>query len=196
MILGITGGIGSGKSTVLGLLEQQYQAVILPLDLVGRELMKKGKEAYQAVIDAFGTEILDEQDEIDRSLLARYVFSDAEKLKKLESIIHPLVKEKTKEFIAQNKDRFVVLESAILFETGYQTLCDETWYVYAKDIIRVKRLMKDRGYTLERIERTFKKQMSDREFRIKSDRVIDNSGSIQETQKQVIDCMAKLSELV
>ena len=191
MIIGVTGGMGSGKSTVLNLLREYYDAYIIPLDDLGKEATKKDTEGYKKVVKEFGEDILDTDGNIDRSKLASIVFSNDLKLEKLNAIVHPLVKEMALQQIRENQEKFIVLESAILFEAGYQEICEKIWFVYAMDVVRVRRLIKSRGYSIERIEQTFARQMDNEEFQRKADVVIDNSGSVQETLSQIRKCLDK-----
>ena len=126
-VIGITGGVGSGKSEVLKLLEQEYHAVVVQLDEVAKSLQKKGTVCWKQIVEVFGTEILDEEGELDRKKLARIVFQDPEKLEQLNAIVHPAVREyilcdmKAKH---QEDVKLYVLEAALLLEAGYAEICE------------------------------------------------------------------------
>ena len=189
MFIGVTGGVGAGKSTILQILEEKYNAYIILADDVARELMKKGKASYRAVVKAFGKDILCDDGEIDRQKLAEIVFQDEEKLKLLNSIVHPLVRKaivkEQKQVNKKDPDRLVVLEAALLIEAGYKELLDELWAVIVQKEIRIQRLMNDRGYTREKSESIIANQLSDEEFRANCDFVIDNSGTLEESAEQI-----------
>ena len=189
MFIGVTGGVGAGKSTILQILEEEYNAYIILADDVARELMKKGKASYRAVVKAFGKDILREDREIDRQILADIVFNDEEKLNLLNSIVHPLVRKaivkEQKQVNKKDPHRLVVLEAALLIEAGYKELLDELWAVIVQKEIRIQRLMNDRGYTREKSESIIANQLSDEEFRANCDFVIDNSGTLEESAEQI-----------
>ena len=189
MFIGVTGGVGAGKSTILQILKEKYNAHIIMADDVAKELMNKGKASYRAIVKEFGNEILREDGEIDRQKLAEIVFQDEEKLKLLNSIVHPLVRKaivkEQKQVNKKDPNRLVVLEAALLIEAGYKELLDELWAVIVQKEIRIQRLMNDRGYTREKSESIIANQLSDEEFRANCDFVIDNSGTLEESAEQI-----------
>ena len=126
-IIGITGGIGSGKSTVLNLLEENYSAYIVETDKLAHYLMEPGQTAYEKIVDAFGTDILAEDGKINRAILGNIVFQEEAALNTLNGIVHPAVKEYILHDIEQKKQEQVsiyVIESALLIEDGYKAICD------------------------------------------------------------------------
>ena len=189
MFIGVTGGVGAGKSTILQILEEQYDAYIIMADDVAKKLMNKGKASYRAIVKEFGEEILQTDGEIDRQKLSEIVFKDEEKLNLLNSIVHPLVKKaivkEQKQVNKKDPDRLVVLEAALLIEAGYKELLDELWAVVVQKEIRIQRLMNDRGYTREKSESIIANQLSDDEFRANCDSIIDNSGTLEEAEEQI-----------
>lgn len=189
MFIGVTGGVGAGKSTILQILEEQYDAYIIMADDVAKKLMNKGKASYRAIVKEFGEEILQTDGEIDRQKLSEIVFKDEEKLNLLNSIVHPLVKKaivkEQKQVNKKDPDRLVVLEAALLIEAGYKDLLDELWAVVVQKEIRIQRLMNDRGYTREKSESIIANQLSDDEFRANCDFIIDNSGTLEEAEEQI-----------
>ena len=189
MFIGVTGGVGAGKSTILQILEEQYDAYIIMADDVAKKLMNKGKASYRAIVKEFGEEILQTDGEIDRQKLSEIVFKDEEKLNLLNSIVHPLVKKaivkEQKQVNKKDPDRLVVLEAALLIEAGYKELLDELWAVVVQKEIRIQRLMNDRGYTREKSESIIANQLSDDEFRANCDFIIDNSGTLEEAEEQI-----------
>ena len=189
MFIGVTGGVGAGKSTILQILEDKYNAHIIMADDVARELMNKGKASYRAIVKEFGDDILREDGEIDRQKLAEIVFQDEEKLNKLNSIVHPLVRKaivkEQKQVNKKDPDRLIVLEAALLIEAGYKEILDELWGVIVQKEIRIQRLMDSRGYTREKSESIIANQLSDEEFREHCDFIIDNSGTLEDTTEQI-----------
>lgn len=145
-VLGITGGIGSGKSTVMEMLKNRYGAVVLLADDIGHTAMDKDTDYFRP--DDRGiqaNEILDADGNIDRNILSGILMSSEEKLAIQNSIVHPYVIDKINEAIAECKSNGIMLvavESAILYEAGCDALCDEVWYVTADTDVRVKRLIK------------------------------------------------------
>lgn len=188
-VIGITGGVGSGKSRVLAYLRDAYGAVICQMDETARSLQKKGTQCFERITETFGQEILDEQGELDRTALGSIVFSSEEKLARLNEIVHPEVIRQVKQDIlskaAQGRKLYVV-EAALLPDVGKE-LCDELWYIYADEKIRRERLKESRGYTDEKISQMIASQPKEEKFRLSCSVVIDNSGSFEDTMKQIGD---------
>nr|MBP3598670.1 dephospho-CoA kinase [Eubacterium sp.] len=177
MVIGITGGVGSGKSTVLSLLEKEYQAEICMADELGHEVMRRGGAAYEKILETFGEEVLDQDGEIHRDTLAKIVYGDSGKLKVLNQIIHPMVLNEMRLRAENTKENdILVLETAILFETGCDEFCDEVWGVITDNEVRMKRLEESRGYTREKALSIMAKQLSNEELQGRCDRVIINDG--------------------
>lgn len=194
-IIGITGGVGSGKSEVLRYLDEQYNAVVCQADLVAKNLQKKGTICYNKIVEHFGEDILDQNKRIDRPHLAQIVFKDQDELQALNAIVHPAVKENILRKIRQESrkgSRLFVLEAALLLEEHYDEICDEVWYIYANEEVRKKRLKLSRGYSDEKIADMFRVQKSRDEFLEKSDRAIDNSGNFDDTREQLDDMIKEL----
>ena len=188
--IGITGGIGAGKSTVLSLLKENFNCKVVLADEVAAQLMTSGHKCFDEVVALnWATSILDESGEIDRPLMAKYMFADDSLLSGVNSIVHPAVEKEVLNQVEEEKEKhnieYFFLEAALLIECGYGKLVDEMWYIYASPEVREIRLMESRGYSKERIANTFKVQRSDESFREHCDRVIDNSGSKEETLAQL-----------
>ena len=188
--IGITGGIGAGKSTVLSLLKENFNCKVVLADEVAAQLMTKGHKCFDEVVALnWPTSILDETGEIDRPLMAKYMFADDELLSGVNSIVHPAVEKEVLNEVEEEKEKhnieYFFLEAALLIECGYGKLVDEMWYIYASPQVREKRLIESRGYSKERIENTIKAQRSDESFREHCDHVIDNSGTKEETLSQL-----------
>lgn len=188
-IIGITGGVGAGKSEVLDYLARAYEATVVQADEVGYLLMQPGTEVYRRILDQFSSAVLkDNSQELDRQVLADLVYTDARLKKKLEQIVHPAVKEYIKKDILKERKaetEIYVIEAALLLEDRYQEICDEIWYIYAEEEVRRERLRQERGYTNERISQIFAQQLSEEEFSEACDFEVDNSGTLEETQKQI-----------
>lgn len=188
-VIGVTGGVGAGKSTVLQYLKEKFGVTVIMADEVGRELMTPGGRVYRALVENYGSVILKPDDAIDTVVLASIAFKDAESQKRINAIEHPIIKE---EIIARIADAVkdekccaVVVEAALLKEGGLTELCDEVWYVYTKPEIRIERLKASRGYSEEKCRSILKRQLSDRAFREIADRVIDNSKEAEKTQARL-----------
>lgn len=188
-VIGITGGIGCGKSVVMDLLQQEYGAAVLLADTVGHELMEPGKINYEGILSKFGKEILNEDGQIDRKKLGACVFSDDSKLELLNQITHQNIIEEIKQRIQLGindpKIPFVCLESAILLTTDLEKLCDEIWYVYAREEVRIQRLIAGRGYTEEYCKSVMEKQTPEAFYRERADVILDNSGNVDETKQKL-----------
>lgn len=188
--IGLTGGVGAGKTTVLKAMKQMYRVRILIADEIAHEQMEPGTMCYKRLHEAFGScDIWRENGSINRSKLAQLLFSDEEKRRTLNGIVHPAVKEYILGEVEKERQKgyyeYVILEAALLIEDHYDTLCDELWYVYASEQTRKKRLMADRGYTEEKVERIFAAQLSDGVFRKYCSVVIDNDRDEQYVLEQI-----------
>ena len=187
-IIGVTGGVGAGKSTVLNYLEKRYGAKLILADLVGHEVMEPGHEAYEQVVKAFGQEIVSEDQTIDRKALGAIVFADEKKRMILNRIIHPAVRQEILRRLEEAELlhlSYVVVEAALFLEENYDAFCDETWYIYTDEKIRRQRLKESRGYSDERIDQIFRSQKTHEEFQKRCLFMIDNNGSEEETFRQI-----------
>ena len=199
-IIGITGGVGSGKSRVLSYLEITYGASICQADHVAWELQTPGTTCYREIVECFGTEILSSElpdAAIDRAKLGQIVFADTVQLTKLNAIMHPAVKQEIERRIEQEKERgtkFFILEAALLIEEDYGAICDELWYIYTSESIRRQRLKESRQYSDARINEIMTKQLSEDVFRIECDRVIENSGEFADTARQIAQILQILKD--
>lgn len=187
-ILGITGGVGSGKSAVLDYLEAEYHAVICQLDDVARMLQQNGQVCFTKIVETFGEEVIGKDLELDRQKLSEIVFSDAKKLQQLNEIVHPEVKQWVIKDIADKENLGVplyVIEAALLPTAGYEAICDEMWYIYTNEKVRTERLKASRGYSEERIRNMIASQPKEEIFRKACCAVIENSGTFEDTKRQI-----------
>lgn len=187
-VIGITGGVGAGKTQILEYLNNKYGATICQTDALAKKLQKKGGECYAPIVEHFGEEILDEKGELDRKKLSDLVFSDQTELEVLNQIVHPAVREevlkKIKSEERKNTNLFIV-ESALLIEEHYEEFCDELWYIYVEDSARRNRLYYSRGYDNKKIDDIIAAQLPKEVFLKHCDRVIDNSSIFGETMMQI-----------
>ena len=187
-VIGVTGGVGAGKSTVLGIMEKDFGAYVIQADQIGHILMEPGEECYDAVIGLFGKETIKKDKTIDRKRISDVVFTDKEMLLKLNGIIHPAVKSRILRLIQEQREagrEICVVEAALFLEEKYQEFCYEVWYVYTEEEIRIQRLMENRGYSREKSLGIIKNQVSDQVFRENTDYVIENNGDLLETRRQI-----------
>ncbi len=193
-IIGLTGSVGSGKTTVAHILEQEFSARLLITDEIGHMFMQPGEKGYQEIVRIFTGEILEDEADtrqraIDRKKLGAKVFGHPEKMELLNGIIHPLVNQYVERIICEEKSRgtlpYLVIESALLIEAGYEGICDELWYVTADDGIRRKRLKASRGYSDEKVTAILKNQLSDEGFKKRCTKILVNNGSFVEISQQI-----------
>ena len=197
-IIGITGGVGSGKSRVLSYIEESYDCVICQADHVAWDLQKPGKKGYLEIVKHFGNEILNDDGSICRPALGKIVFSDENELQVLNAIMHPAVKEAIREKISAEEQKgtsLFVLEAALLIEERYDEICDELWFIYADEQSRRERLKISRSYTDEKIDSMMKTQLSEDVFRKKCKVVIDNSEDFEYTCVQIQEAIKKLESV-
>ncbi|MCB2154520.1 dephospho-CoA kinase, long form [bacterium] len=193
MILGLTGSIGSGKTSVATIL-QQCGAVIIRADVIAREVVAPGTPALQEISRRFGPEVVTKDGSLDRQRMADIVFRDPTRRKELEEIIHPRVREREEELIRRYGDQpMVVLEIPLLYETGAEEMCDAVAVVTVNERERVRRLVEDRGMSEEEVRRRLQAQLPQEEKARRADHVIDNSGSPEATRRQVEELYKKLT---
>ncbi len=187
-IIGITGGVGAGKSTVLDHLEKQYNACVLQADKIGHLVMEPGGICYGQVIALFGKQIIKNDKTIDRKMVSDVVFAHEEMRQKLDDIIHPAVKSYILDKIEEQKKAgftLMIVEAALLLEDHYDAFCDKVWYIHTDQEIRIERLMSSRGYTREKAENIIARQATEGFFREHADYIIQNNGDLDETWRQI-----------
>ncbi len=194
-IIGVTGGIGAGKSRVLDYLEGAHDAVIVRLDDVSREMLAVGGACYEDAIRLFGEEIRGADGELNRSLIAKRIFEREELREALDALIHPAVKTWVQERIEKERKEgtaLLVIEAALLIEDHYDAFCDEMWYIYADVNTRYSRLASSRGYDEARIRGTMARQLSEEEFRAGTDFEVDNSGDFAAAARAIDEHLTQI----
>ena len=188
-VIGLTGGIASGKSTVSKCLRNDYGAVILDADEIAREIAEPGAPLWAAFVERYGaSRVLDVNKNLNRQSIAEIVFSNKEELSWMDDMAHPLIKQHLLKQLAACKaegKKLVVLDVPLLFEAGWEKIPDEIWVVYVNPKTQLQRLMQrntlSKASALERIAA----QMPMDEKVRRADVVIDNNGTIEETAMQV-----------
>lgn len=183
-VIGITGGVGSGKSEVLGILERDFGAELLIADEIAHQVMEPGMPAYRRIVEALGTDFLSGDGMIDRKALAKRLFGDGEALGTVNAIVHPAVWKAIEDGIRCSRKELVIVEAA-LFDEEHNRLFDEVWYIFTSEENRVSRLMASRGYSREKCLDIMKNQKSEAEFRAMADRVIDNNKTVADVRRQI-----------
>jgi dephospho-CoA kinase len=192
LIIGLTGGIASGKSTVAKML-LELGIPVIDADQIAREVVEVGEEAYLQIVKEFGEEILQEDRTIDRGKLGSIVFHDKEKRQRLNSIVHPAVRKKMlmqKDQYIRSGENAIVLDIPLLFESNLTHLVDKIIVVYVDEHIQLQRLMARNGLSKEEAEARMKAQMPLIEKVSKADAVINNNGTIEETKQQLLNILA------
>ena len=208
--IGVTGGVGAGKSEILGYLEKNYNCRILMSDNAAKEMELPGGALYEPLLelmrDASGDEegqesFLLDNGEIDKQKMAAMIFADPELLGRINGLVHPAVNRYILDEIdcarQSGEKEFFILESALLIENGYDRILDSMWYIYCRESVRSERLKSSRGYSDEKIGSIMSRQVSEEEFRAHCDIVIDNTGAFDApsgARRQVDEAIALLRE--
>lgn len=187
--IGITGGVGAGKSEILKYIKRHYKCEIYLADEAAHEVKRAGTECFDRLVTLLGCDIVGEDGEINKAVMADKIFGDEELLRQVNEIVHPAVKDYLMakyEAALENPDiELFFVEAALLIEAGYKELVDEMWYIYADSNVRRKRLMYSRGYSEEKIQNIMDNQLTEEEFREACDFVIDNSGLLADSYRQI-----------
>jgi dephospho-CoA kinase len=186
-VIGLTGGIGSGKSTVAAMLAD-LGADIIDTDKVGHEVYRPGTEGFRQVTAAFGPGVIAADGTIDRRALAARVFADAEALKRLNAIVHPLIGAAVRDWLvrvqAEPRTTPIVVEAPVLMEAGWRFF-DEVWVVIVAPETALARVTASRDITADEVRRRLDAQLSNAERRRLADRVIENDGTLDELRAKV-----------
>ncbi len=183
-LIGLTGNIATGKSTIAKMLEN-LGATVIDADALVHELERKGTPVFDDIVATFGPGILDQTGEIDRKALASIVFADPAQLRKLESIVHPAVLIESMHRIMAAETSVIVYEAIKLIEAGRAEMCDALWVVTARSETQVQRLMRDRHMSEAEARQRVAAQPPQSAKVEQANVVIDNSGSLEETGRQV-----------
>jgi dephospho-CoA kinase len=187
--IGITGGIGAGKTEILKYIRKHYLCEIYLADHVANEVKEPGHPCYDRLVQLLGKQILDKEGKIDRIAMAAKIFMNKELLDKVNALIHPAVREYLLEKMKQGKENpkleLLFIEAALLIETGYKDQVDEMWYIHADEHIRRARLLEERNYSHERVTQIMQQQLEEETFRKECDVVIENNGSLEDCYRQV-----------
>lgn len=188
-IIGITGGVGSGKTMLLKYIREHYSCRILLADEVANQLKEPGEACYEEIVALLGTEVLEKDGRICRNRMAEKIFQDKGMLQAVNAVLHPAVKRYVLQEIKKEKERekldFFFLEAALLIEDGYDRIVEEMWYIYADEQVRRLRLKRDRGYSEEKIDSILRSQLSEENYRKHCSTVIDNSRELTYAYEQI-----------
>lgn len=191
MIIGITGGVGSGKSRILKILHDDFNARVILADEVAHGLMEPGAPGLNEVVRSLGSRFLKEDGSVNRPALAELIFNNEKARETVNGIIHPMTCETICKEAREAKEALVIIETAIVEEKVHD-ICQEIWYVYTSRENRILRLMENRGYTREKCEAIMKSQWSDEQFRAVCQREIDNNGTIEEARAQIHSIVSRI----
>jgi dephospho-CoA kinase len=195
-VIGLTGGIGTGKSTVAGFMAE-LGAVVIELDKLGHEVMRPGGDAWRKLVEFFGETIIDRDGEIDRSCLGQIVFNDSAALETLNSIIHPEIDRMVDARLAEYREKgvkYVVLEAAARLDTDRSSQVDEVWVTAAPDDVVLKRLSTRSGFSEKESKARIASQLPNEERVKRADVVIDTDCSLDELKKRVTSAWRKMQE--
>lgn len=188
-VIGITGGVGAGKSAVLAYIKEKYNCRILLADEAAHLVKKPGQPCYEKLVKLLSREILNGDGTINKQKMAEKIFASEDILSKVNRIIHPAVKELILNAIEEERKRnlydFFFLEAALLIEGGYLEIVDEMWYIYAREEVRRQRLRTTRNYSDEKIDAIMGSQLKEEEFRKYCNVVIDNSDTLTDAYRQI-----------
>ncbi|WP_282804893.1 dephospho-CoA kinase [Lactobacillus isalae] len=192
--LGLTGGIASGKSTADDFFKKK-NIPIIDSDLIAHQIMEVGQSGYNAVVACFGTNILNDDQTINRRQLGEIVFNDKAKLKKLNDLTHPLVHQEIKrqmEHYSLEKEKLVVIDVPLLFESGFESLCDGVLVISISPELQIKRLMKRNNFTKKEALARINNQMPLREKEKRATYVVANTGTIGDLEKKLSDLLQEI----
>ena len=188
-VIGVTGGIGSGKSALLAVVEKEYNCIVLRADDIANFLKEPGQRCFKPLVEILGADVLNEYGAIDKSKMSDKIFGNKALLETVNQIVHPTVKNYICECIQEEHEKkqldYVFVEAALFIEAGYRNIVDTLWYIYAREEVRIDRLKEGRGYVLAKIQSIMSKQLPEETFRKYCDVVIDNSDDMEMSMEQV-----------
>lgn len=192
MVIGVTGGVGSGKTTVLNEIKKiKPNCKLLLTDDIAKSQHNIGSPVYNKIVELFSKTILNEDETINKNKLSNIIFNDKEKLFELNKIIHPFVEDYVKNYIEENKDSLIILESAILIESNLAKYCDNIIYVYVPKEIRMERLKLNRNYSNEKILNIMSNQKDD-DFFFKHCDIIIHNVNLENMKMELLSKLEKL----
>lgn len=196
--IGITGGVGAGKSAMLDYLAGKPKVKVMLADDIAHELMKPDTECYNKLRELFDSSVFNADGQINNIRMAEAIFNDSSLRDKLNAIVHPAVKEYViKQYRIEKKSgclEWLILEAALLIEEHYDEICDELWYIYTSEENRRLRLKESRGYSDEKIDNIFASQLSEAEYRSACQKCIDNNGTVEHTYMQIEEIIKSYKE--
>lgn len=195
--IGITGGVGAGKSAILAYFSQMEKTKVMLADEIAHDLMKPGTSCYDRLKCCFVEEDIYLPDgNFDKGKMAQVIFSNQQKREQLNAIVHPAVKEYVIQTAKQEREKgeldLLILEAALLIEEHYDEICEELWYIYTSEENREKRLMESRGYSKEKVHQIFDSQLKEEDYRKHCNVVIDNNGSYEDACHQIDEKLYRL----
>lgn len=197
-VIGITGGVGAGKTTALNYLSEKYKCHVIVADRLAGTLRDKGASCYEPLVNLLGSSVLGSDGEIDKFKMAQKIYSDESLLEKVNAIIHPAVRVEIEKIIAtvqsEAKVDYLLIEAALLIECGYKPILDELWYIKSSDDTRVKRLSEERGYSEDKSRGIMKSQLSDEEYMANCDRIIINNGNLADYHQALDQAISQIGK--
>ena len=194
--IGVTGGVGAGKSAILSYLKQKPKTKVMLADEIAHFLMEPGTDCYAALRQEFENEpVWQEDGSFEKEALGKMIFSNENKRERLNGIVHPAVKEYVRQQQKLELEKgdldFLILEAALLIEEKYNEICDELWYIYTESSVRRLRLKESRGYSDEKIDNILASQLSEEEYKKACQVVIDNNGTFEESAAQIENALRR-----
>lgn len=194
MVVGLTGGIACGKSTVSRMFAER-DARIIDADIIAREVVRPGEDAWSLIVERFGRDILLPTEEVDRVQLGSIVFSDERARLDLNAIVHPAIRGRMRRLTEEAQAEgiaLIVLDIPLLYESKLEHMVEQVIVVYCTEAQQLARLIQRNGFDQQEAERRIASQLSIEEKKLRADYVIDNSGTLTETERQVDELVAKL----
>ena len=188
IIIGITGGIGCGKSEVCRELKNKYGAFTISADEIGHDLLKAGSDCFEELKELLGEDMIGPDGSFDRRKVGDRAFADPSLLDQMNEIIHPAVLDRIFDLLdvaESKKRRLAVIEAALLLEAGYKQYCNDVWYIYASEKTRIRRLKESRNLSDEKIADIMSRQLPEEVFREQCDYTIDNNLDFDITAMQI-----------
>ncbi|MCB1615784.1 MAG: dephospho-CoA kinase [Pseudomonadales bacterium] len=193
-IVGLTGGIGSGKTAVSDIFEQ-CGITVVDADLCSRIVVEKGRPALQKIAEHFGESILDDKGNLDRALLRKKIFSNPEEKKWLENLLHPLIFEELVSQINASTSPYTLLVSPLLIESGQNTICNRLLVIDVPESVQIERTLRRDNETREQIDSIMRSQASRQQRLEKADDIIENTGSLDMLKSAVLALHEKYKQL-